>query len=518
MRLPGFLLRFVSLALALVAVCSAFAQTSGSVIASPEPSTYGSSFVITGTAPGAGQFTFSVDGTVVGTVTSSSNTASVVAPGTFAVGVHTLTLTWSATFNPLGIQFTGTHQVVENPTSLSLLLCVDPPGSQFPCGNPLDDTPLISPITFFFGQSLDGVAVESSSDLGGNIIFYDNADVFCTIPANLSGGSNACPTQSGYFNTGNYTVYAAYTGDSNNQPSTSNSIQVVVYPDTTAASLISSANPAVVGTNITFSMPVTGNFATPTGMVNFYSGSPFSSANLIGTATLDASGTASVSTSSLAVGTYSIYAVYNATSNFAGVQSMITQVITPATTTPPPPTGNGYTLTVTPDPVTIGAGATGILLVTVAGQSSQTPQVTLSCSGLPAEATCIFVTPMLPAGGGATTLQLHVTAPHDCGSNTPYFIGSESGPASPVPYTFAAVFCGTIAICRRRKLSLKRKGSTLLLILIAPVSLASLSGCGHCTDLGTLPGNYTFTVTATPSATSTSGTESVTVPLTVTIP
>ena len=486
----------------------------GGVIASPEPSIYGDSFTLTGTAIRPGQFVFSVDGAPVGTVTSSTSSATVVVPGTYVVGTHNIALAWTEPGNSLVSRYTGTHQVVQNPTTLSLLLCVDPPGSQFPCGNPLSATPLISPISFFYGQSVDGVATESATNLGGNIIFYDNTNVFCTISADLSGGSNICPPQSGYFNAGNYTVYAKYTGDPNNSASTSNQIQVNVFADTTTAKLTSSSNPAVVGSNVTFTYAIAGNFATPTGTITFYNGSPFSGSNLIGSVALDATGTATISTANLAVGTYTIYAVYNSNPNFNAIQSSITQVITPAAVIPPP-TGTGFTLTVTPDPVTVGAGATGILLVKVTGQSSQTPQVSLSCSGLPEETTCIFVTATLPAGGGATTLQLHLTAPHDCGSTAPYFIGSESGPASPVPYTFAAVLLGSLAVYRRRKVSPK---VTLLLMLIALVSLASLSGCGHCTDLGTRPGSYTFTVTATPVGTSTSGAQSVTIPLRVTIP
>ena len=54
-------------------------------------------------------------------------------------------------------------------------------------------------------------------------------------------------------------------------------------------------------------MVITGNYATPSGTVNFYNGSTFTAANLMGTVTLDATGTATISTSSLAVGTYSIY-------------------------------------------------------------------------------------------------------------------------------------------------------------------------------------------------------------------
>ena len=338
------------------------------------------------------------------------------------------------------------------------------------------------------------------------------------------------PPTSGFFHAGTRTVHALYTGDASNQPSTSNSIAVNVFPDLTTAANLSSANPAVVGTAVTFTAKFAGNYATPVGPVTFYDGAGTANQVALGTVTLDSSGQAILTTSSLAIGSHPITVAYAGTSDFNPVTTpILTQVITPAVIVPPP-TGTGFTLTVSPAPITVGAGATGILLVTITAQSSSTPPVTLSCSGLPIETACTFVTPTLPAGGGATTLQLHVSAPHDCNSNTPYFIGAGPDPAtSPgapglgaptglgapglapetwVSGTTAALLLGIFA--RRRKKLLR----PLLLLFIALAGLASLSGCGHCTDLGTRPGNYTFTVTATAST----QTASQTISLTVTIP
>ena len=481
----------------------------GTITASPEPSIYGASFTLTAIAAGPGNFAFTVDGNAVGSVTSSTNNASITVPGTYMPGTHTIAALWRAVLSALAQQITGTHQVVISPTALSLLLCVDNPGSLFPCGNPLSQTPLISPITFFYGQSLDGIATESATNLTGSILFYDGATVFCTIPANLSGGANMCPTPSGYFHTGTRTVYAMYTGDPNNQPSTSNSIQVIVAPDPVTATLTSSSNPAVVGTAVTFTSVFAGNYATPSGVVTFLDG-----LTTLATATLDATGTAAFTTSSLAVGVHSIRAVYAGSSDFVpGSSPVLAQLITAAGSSTPP--GNGFTLTVAPTPVSVGAGATAALLATVIPQAGFTQAVQLTCSNLPNEVTCNFITPTIPAGGGETTLQLHVSAPHDCDATTPYFVGSKSGPASPVPYTFAAIFLGALALFRRRGLTRIR---TLLLILVAFAGLASLSGCGHCTDLGTRPGGYTFTVTATAQGTPSTLAQSQTIPFTVTIP
>jgi hypothetical protein len=45
----------------------------------------------------------------------------------------------------------------------------------------------------------------------------------------------------------------------------------------------------------------------------------------------------------------------------------------------------------------------------------------------------------------------------------------------------------------RRRTSIR----PLLSLLLAALTLASLSGCGNCTDLGTRPGTYTIQITGT---------------------
>lgn len=596
------------------------------VAASPEPSTFGNAFTVTATItpsvtnnnPVTGTFTFSVDGVIAGTATISGLTATLTVPASIyaglTVGTHTLTAVYSGDANWATGTFTGTHNVSLIPTTIGLLLCVDPPGSNFPCGNPISSTPLISPITMYYGQSVDGVAIESALNLTGTITFYSGASTFCVLNANLLQGSQTCPANSGVFPAGTTTVTAVYSGDSVHTASTSNPIVVTVLQDPTAAVIASSLNPAPFAQAVTFTASVQGNFAAGAGQVIFLDGN-----TTLGTATLDATGHAFLTTSSLTVGTHPIRVAFPGSANFLSstsatlnqvilppstpVPSMVTMAssvnpstpgqtvtftatvtltasytifpvgtvtfldgatvigtglvsaltgqatfstsslavgshpitasypgligngtttatILPSTSTPLTqvvgvPTPPSFTLTVTPAPVTIGAGDTGILLVKVQALGGFNQPVKLTCAGLPQETTCSFVQPVMPSGGGSTTLQVAVSAPHSCDNNTPYFVSSANEPGSTAKVLLAGLLGGGLlfaGIRRRRRMLV----GTIFLLLLSLGGFAMISGCGACTDLGTKPGVYSFTVLGT--ATGSTEVESQKIPLTVTIP
>ncbi len=479
--------------------------------ASPEPSTFGTAFTMTATlaagAGSAGTFNFSVDGTSVGAVTSSNGMASIAGPSTLSVGTHALAVTWSRTPSALALQASATHTVVIASTALKLLLCVDAPGSSFPCGTPLSNTPLLSPVTMYFGQVLDGTAIESSANLTGTIAFVANNAVFCTIAATLQRSANACPPTAGDFQAGLFTVQATYSGDANNAPAQSNTIQVRVFPDLTTASVAASVQTAVVGTPVTFTARVAGNFAVPVGPLQFLDGT-----TLIATGTLNATGAASFTTSSLAVGTHVVSVAYAGNADFLPVVSAgVTVVIT---TVPAGP--QSFTLSVTPAPITLGVGRTGLLQVTVTAINGFAQPVALSCSGLPNEAGCTFVNATIAPGGGSTTLQFTTAAPHNCGDPShPYFLGQGQSPgATRTMWAGLVLFAAGLFRVRRGS----RRAGWMVLLAGTLVGLSMMSGCGNCTDLGTRPGSYTFTVTASAQGGPVSESTSQGVPVTVTIP
>jgi hypothetical protein len=268
-------------------------------------------------------------------------------------------------------------------------------------------------------------------------------------------------------------------------------------PVATETLLVSSSNPSIVGQTVTFTAAVatTGAFpVTPQGALSFYDG-----ANLLSATNLDKNGDASLTTSTLALGTHPITAVYAGNSATAGSTSAVLQqqVISPL-----PAAGQYFLMTVTPTPVSIGVGNSVALTVTVTALPSFTQTVQLACGYLPSEATCSFAHPVIPAGGGTTTLTLTAAAPHACGSSSPDFIAAN-GLETSAPL----LLISTLGLCfARRRRRLLRGAALCAVLCLLPV----VNGCStRCTDFGTQPGSYTFTVTgaALPNASGPGSTE-----------
>lgn len=97
----------------------------------------------------------------------------------------------------------------------------------------------------------------------------------------------------------------------------------------TTTTVITSGSPSTYGSSVTFTATVTSG--TPTGNVDFmYGGTDCSDGTAIGTTqTLDGSGQASVSTSTLVVGTYTIRACYLGDGAYDPSSGTVTQVVDP---------------------------------------------------------------------------------------------------------------------------------------------------------------------------------------------
>jgi hypothetical protein len=127
---------------------------------------------------------------------------------------------------------------------------------------------------------------------------------------------------------GSNTITATYSGDGNFLSSSGRTVQTVGAKTATATTLVSSINPAVFGTPVTFTATVTGAGNGPTGTVSFID-AKFTLASV----TLNSSGVATFTTSSLSIGTHNMHAQYNGSSQYnTSSSNVVSQTVSAATT------------------------------------------------------------------------------------------------------------------------------------------------------------------------------------------
>lgn len=314
------------------------------------------STVVSAVAPGAGTpgggITLKEGAATIGTGTYTGGTLN-IGVSTLSVGTHVIDVFYTDTtgnFNDNATQVTVI--VVKAPTTTSIVL----------------DSP--DPSSFHQTVTIVGLVLSpSSGPITGNVELYDGDPNSGGV---LLGTSPVTPLSIGVFtidtlSVGTHALYAKYTGDANFDPSTSGPESHTVNPAATTTTLVSGApNPSVYGQNVTFTASVAGAYGgTPTGTVEFYDGAVIP-ANLIGTGTLSG-GLTTFNTSTLAVGSHSITAVYLTDGSFAGsTSSATTQTVNKANTTGqlsstlnPSLYGQGVAFTYTATATPPGAGIPG---------------------------------------------------------------------------------------------------------------------------------------------------------------
>jgi len=203
------------------------------------------------------------------------------------------------------------------------------------------------------------------------------------------------------------TILVKYAGDTNFTASQTTATETVIGA-TTTSSMTSSANPSVFGQPVTFNVTVTSTQGTPTGTVAFLDGT-----TTLATQTLNASGTASFTTSSLAVGTHPIRAVYSGSANLStSTTAILNQVVNVDSTT--------TTLTSSQNPSFFGETVVLMARVSANSPGSGTPTGTISFKN------------------GATTIGTGTL--NSSGQATLTF--STLLPANAAPYALSAVYSG----------------------------------------------------------------------------
>jgi YVTN family beta-propeller protein len=246
-----------------------------------------------------GIVTFKLGTNVVGTGSLDANGHAVFTTSTLPVGADLVSATYSGS-------------AVFNTSSSSVLQDVD----RYPTTLALGAVP--NPGTY--GQSITFAAkVTSSAGIpAGSVIFVDNLTPIGTVNLD-STGSATLVTKA--LSGGIHAISAAYTGNGTLAPSAS-ALVATIKPAATTTRLVSSANPATVGTSITFTVTVASTAATPNGTVTFFSGS-----TALGQRSLTASGIASLSISSLGSGTHAITANFLGNLDFNASSATISEVV-----------------------------------------------------------------------------------------------------------------------------------------------------------------------------------------------
>ena len=229
------------------------------------------------------------------------------------------------------------------------------------------------------------VTPTSTVALSAGITLLDGATTIATLTPDAQGNASYATTA---LIVGAHSLTATYAGDATNDTSTSTAVAETVQTITTATALSSSANPVPGQANLTLTAQVTPastntTAGSLTGTVIFMEG-----ANTLGTGTLSPTGAATFSTTTLAVGSHTITAVYGGNTGYAtSTSAALVQTVQLATTTAqlttsanPIISGNALTVSValsgtgsTPSgTVTFfdGSASLGIATLNAAGQAS----------------------------------------------------------------------------------------------------------------------------------------------------
>ena len=317
--------------------------TTTTLTASPNPSAYGQTVLLTATVSPAPANQYNLDavefddgGIQLATAQVHAGT-SIYTTSTLSAGAHVLT----AFFDP-----SSTDSQVDPSISAIVMQVVNP--------IPTTTTLTSSVSTSSFGQSVTLTATVSPAAATGNVTFQDGSGSLGS--AKLSGGTATLTTST--LSVGTHTLKAVYSGDTNDGASTSTTLTETVSQAATSTALKSSPNPSAYGQSVTLTATVSP--ATATGSLTFKDGS-----NTLGASVLSG-GTATFTVATLSAGTHVLAAAYGGDANNAASSSAtLTQTVNLATTT--------TTLTSSANPSTIGQSVT---LTATVSPSAATGSVT----------------------------------------------------------------------------------------------------------------------------------------------
>ena len=460
-------------------VVDALATTSTLAVA-PVTSTYGSPVTLSATVAAA---TLPEPSAPTGVVTFL-NGASVVGTGTLAGGVATLaTSSLAGGSYELTCEYGGSSIYAKsNCNSVPVVIHAAP--TYLLLGSSNNPYTALSPVTFKARLYFNGTSQPAGA---GNIIHLSFNGQTVALTTDASGSASYTI---GTLVPGSYPVTASFAGTNDLQASSA-SLTEVITAVSTSTSLTGAPNPGVRNQSVMLTARVVASITSANvqgGSVTFYDG-----ADSLGSQKLSADGTASLNASFSTVGVHNLTAEYEGDADFTkSVSEVFKETIT----------AGDFSIEVKPGAVSVYTGVAASVQVSVASLQGFHQPLALSCSGLPANATCSFSPASLFDGQGGAKLTIQTAAPHKAGSKS----------------ASAAVALGAFALLlvpgwkRRRSLLAGLSG-----VLLAVGLGVGMTGCASVSPItgGTPPGTYQVAVTAATTGAGTGLAHSAVVTLTV---
>lgn len=342
-------------------------------------------------------------------------------------------------------------------------------------------------VTSAAGTPQGDVTLSINNNVGSSTQPLNGSGVATFTYTNLAGGTyNVNATYKGYGTLGTEPDFAV------------SSAKQVTLTVAQAAPLFTVTTPATYillnGTS-TITATVTSSSGVPTGTVTFMNGSSLADPTQ-GAATLNGQGQATFNTSNLALGAYTLTAVYSGDQNFASLSIPIStfNIINPS-----------VLITASPSSLSVKAGSSNSVALTLqglVGYGGTTTAVNLACNTatLPEYSECSFSEPNVPMTVANGSVQVTLTI----NTNIPVNSGAVRRPNFRADVLiFASTFgLGLFGLGMRRR---KLFNAHLLTLFCVVMFLGSVAGLIGCTNAG-----YTHTP-PTPVVTTPSGSSNVSV-------
>lgn len=295
--------------------------------------------------------------------------------------------------------------------------------------------------------------------------------------ATVAGSFSYTPAAGTVLAVGQHTLTANFTpSDTTNYIPSTATVTLTVVPASPTVGLTASPNPSFISNPITFTASVPSPAGAPTGTVAFYDGS-----TQLGSSAL-ASGSGSMSTSSLGLGRHLITAAYSGDSNFQAATSAVLPITLEDFSIAAQGSSAGA-VTVYP-----GHSATYTFVVTPIGGPTLPQALNLVANDLPDDASYSFSPATIAANSPATTVTLTVT---------PKSLSAATPPRGATPNRIWPMALGILLL----PFAGLRKRAGWMRLLIVVLSAAALAlGVNACGGVTYTPRSFSMTVTANSGA------------------